>query len=88
MKGLVYKLRKTIRPTFQLSNLVGWGFGFWVVLTLTVTLTVTLTSYNPNTKPTVTVIVTLTRLPLRGLWPGSIRREWPGSGAVHALDKK
>ena len=22
------------------------------------------------------------------LWPGSIRREWPGSGAVRALDKK
>ena len=27
-------------------------------------------------------------LPLCGLWPGSIRREWPGSGAVRALDKK
>ena len=26
-------------------------------------------------------------LPLCGLWPGSIRREWPGSGAVRALDK-
>ena len=22
------------------------------------------------------------------LWPGSIRREWPGSGAVRAFDKK
>ena len=27
-------------------------------------------------------------LPLCGLWPGSIRREWPGSGAVRALDNK
>ena len=27
-------------------------------------------------------------LSLCGLWPGSIRREWPGSGAVRALDKK